>query len=433
MAAGWMNKVMSLVDDERVGATPAAADVESLRALRTASAVRERCRLVYHWLAEGRSKYFQLDERRLADVADMVAKVTRANYPGLDIPYHSRWRHFAAGGVDRWGYLSARLPVGDRIERARAAIDLVTVSVLLDAGAGPDWCYKETDTATRFARSEGLAVATLAMFQEGLFSSDPSHPYRVDAEGLLALDLASLARGFQVTPDNPLIGLEQRLTILRGLGEALFARAEACDGAPPRPGHLVDWSLRTSSGNALAAPALLAAVLDGWSSMWPSGLTVAGVALGDAGRHPAVRFDDPTDGIVPFHKLSQWLTYSLIEPLAGAGLVVGDIDGLTGLPEYRNGGLFVDFGVLQLKRADDASTVHAVTSEMIVEWRALTVVLLDLLRPLVAERLGLPAAEFPLAKLLQGGTWAAGREIARRNRPPHGASPIGLQADGSVF
>ena len=45
---------------------------------------------------------------------------------------------------------------------------------------------------------------------------------------------------------------------------------------------------------------------------------------------------------MPLHKLSQWLAYSLIEPLQRAGIAVTDIDGLTGLAEYRNGGLFID-------------------------------------------------------------------------------------------
>jgi len=44
------------------------------------------------------------------------------------------------------------------------------------------------------------------------------------------------------------------------------------------------------------------------------------------------------DRIVPFHKLTQWLTYSLLEPLETAGLTVVNLDELTALPEYRNGG-----------------------------------------------------------------------------------------------
>jgi hypothetical protein len=45
---------------------------------------------------------------------------------------------------------------------------------------------------------------------------------------------------------------------------------------------------------------------------------------------------------MPFHKLSQWLTYSLLEPFEWAGVPVHGLDALTGLPEYRNGGLLLD-------------------------------------------------------------------------------------------
>ncbi|HZD61542.1 MAG TPA: DUF1688 family protein, partial [Xanthobacteraceae bacterium] len=98
-------------------------------------AVRERCNMVYRWVADGRSSHFTLDESRLAAVAGYVADVTRDAYPDLNIPYHSRWRHFSAGGVDRWNELAARIDAG-ALERARIAVDLATVSVLLDAGAG---------------------------------------------------------------------------------------------------------------------------------------------------------------------------------------------------------------------------------------------------------------------------------------------------------
>ena len=58
---------------------------------------------------------------------------------------------------------------------------------------------------------------------------------------------------------------------------------------------------------------------------------------------------------MPFHKLSQWLTYSLLEPFEWAGVTVTGLDALTGLPEYRNGGLLLDTGVLRLRDPDWAA------------------------------------------------------------------------------
>ena len=142
-----------------------------LAKLRNAAAVRERCALVHHWVAAGRSQHFTLDESRLANVAAYVADVTRTAYPDLKIPPHSRWRHFSAGGIDRWSSITQRFD--DTGECARAAIDLATISVLLDAGAGDRWRYRELSSGLVFTRSEGLAVASLDMFTSGIFSSDP--------------------------------------------------------------------------------------------------------------------------------------------------------------------------------------------------------------------------------------------------------------------
>jgi len=398
-----------------------------LLALRSAAAVRERCNRVHDWVAAGRSPHFRLDQAKLDDAAAYVAQITRTAYPDLVIPPHSRWRHFSAGDCDRW----AALPLAGltAIERARAAIDLAVVSVLLDAGAGAAWRYRDAETGLMFARSEGLAVASFALFRAGLFSSDPEHPWRVDRAALARLALPELAAGFQAADHNPLVGLAQRLTLLHRLAAALAARPDLF-GAAGRPGHLID-ALLADPARPIAAAKILALVLDGLATIWPSGLTVDGVALGDAGRHPAVATRDRSDGIVPFHKLSQWLTYSLIEPIAQAGLEVAGIDDLTALPEYRNGGLLVDTGVIVPRGPLDPAQPHAVDSEMIVEWRALTIVLIARLRDPTRSHLGLAALSLP--QLLQGGTWSAGRAIAAERRPPDGAPPIAVEADGTVF
>src|SRR5262245_63825060 len=277
--------------------------------------------LVHRWLADGRSPYFALDASRLPAVAAYVADVTREAYPDLKIPYHSRWRHFSAGGIDRWGELAARSGA-DALERARMAVDLAIVSVLLDAGAGDRWRYREHASGLSFTRSEGLAIASFDMFRAGAFSSDPARPWRVDGVALANIDAATLARHFQVDAGNPLVGLEQRSVLLRRLGQALTDRGDLFAREGPRPGNLVDYWRNVARDRRIPAARLLATLLDGLSSIWPSALTLDGCPVGDAGRHPAVRTGDATDQIVPFHKLSQWLAYSLMEPLEAAGLGV---------------------------------------------------------------------------------------------------------------
>ena len=177
---------------------------------------------------------------------------------------------------------------------------------------------------------------------------------------------------------------------------------------------------------------ILSELLLQFGPIWPSRLTLGGVPLGDCWRHPSLVTADTTNGLVPLHKLSQWLAYSLIEPLQWAGFTVTDIDGLTGLGEYRNGGLFIDTGVLALRNAADAARSHDVDSPLVVEWRALTVALLDCLAEALRRRLGMDEKSLPLAKVMQGGTWSAGRRIAQQKRAD-GSPPLNIVSDGTVF
>src|SRR3954463_1108728 len=186
--------------------------------LLSAAAVRERARQLLRAGLEDRLGHFTLDLDRLDGCADEVVATIRANYPELKIPFHARWRHFSAGGVDRWGAVAAVAPWSDGAAMARAAFDLAIVSVLLDAGAGPAWRYHEGRTGETFARSEGLAVASFDLFVGGAFSSRPDDPFRVDADALMALSAEELARGFQVGTDNPVVGLVGRAYLLNPLG-----------------------------------------------------------------------------------------------------------------------------------------------------------------------------------------------------------------------
>lgn len=403
------------------------------RSLLTAKAVRARAGQMLELGLAGQLSHFTIDLDRMDGVAEAVLAVTRKAYPTLDIPFHARWRHFVLGGVDRWARLADPASRPDRAARARAEFDLAIVSVLLDAGAGAAWRYRDAVTGEAIGRSEGLAIASLDMFAGGLFSRDAHAPFRADADVLAMLPPAALTSAFQASDANPLLGLEGRADLLRRLGKLVTERADVFGlHDTPRPGGLFDHIAAQADGGAIAAPAILSAVLNQLGPIWPSRLELAGIPLGDCWRHPAIRTDDATTGLVPLHKLSQWLSYSLIEPLQRAGFAVTDIDGLTGLAEYRNGGLFVDHEVLGLRDAADAGRAHAVDSLLVVEWRALTVALLDRLADLVRTRLGRTAETLPLASILEGGTWAAGRTIAFSRRPD-GSPPLKVISDGTVF
>jgi hypothetical protein len=398
-----------------------------------AEAVRERA---HRMLAIGlgdKLPHFRVDLQRLLEALDLVLDITRKNYPSFAVPFHSRWRHFAFNSEDRWAAIDQKTNWHDSAARARAAFDLAIVSVLLDAGAGPQWHFRDSATGQSIGRSEGLALASLAMFADGAFSSDADNLLQADAEGLMKLTNEALAKGFQVSESNPLVGVEGRADLLRRLGTLIAGKPEIFGRMhAPRPGGLFDHLAELAVARDISAPTILSELLRHLGPIWPSRLTLGGVPLGDCWRHPSLTTADATNGLVPLHKLSQWLAYSLIEPLQWAGFSVLDIDGLTGLSEYRNGGLFVDTGVLQLRDPADAARRHDVASTLVVEWRALTVALLDKLADEMRRQLDMDEKTFPLAKVLEGGTWSAGRVIARQLRAD-GSPPIKVISDGTVF
>jgi hypothetical protein len=409
------------------------APADAALSLMSSVAVRERANLLLHKGLDDALPHFRIDLGRLEDAADLTLEVTAAAYPDFDIPFHSRWRHFVLDGKDRWADLAGVTDWRDRAARARAEFDLAVVSVLLDAGAGPDWRFHDPATGRDIGRSEGLALASLAMFAAGAFSGRPGDPLRVDASALERLADETLFAGFQVGDANPLLGIAGRAELLRRLGRTAAAAPKIFGSVDePRPGGLFDHLAGLAAGGRIEAATILRELLTHLGPIWPSRITLGGIPLGDCWRHPALRTDDATDQLVPLHKLSQWLAYSLIEPIERAGIAVTAIDGLTGLAEYRNGGLFIDSGTLVFRDAEDARRRHDVSAPLVVEWRALTVALLDRLAALIRTRLGRDARDLPLARILQGGTWATGRVLARRLRPD-GSPPVAVISDGTVF
>lgn len=363
---------------------------------------------------------FVLDEGKLDWTVQYVLETIKQNYPTLEIPFHSRWGHFRPGGVDRVKWLEEKIGHLSPMERARTKLDLVITSVLLDAGSGPDWKYQEAKTGQTITRSEGLGVASFHLFMSGALSEDRVTP-RADHRGLGSLTAPKLAQGFQVSVQNPLVGVEGRTRLLNNLGSVLKNETIFPGG---RPGNIIDY-LIGRYGKTIPATGLLRAVLDGLGPIWPGRLTHLGTNLGDVWMHSQL-------GLVAFHKLSQWMTYSLIEPIEEAGVKVTGVEELTGLAEYRNGGLILDAGLVHLKDIANFQRSFAPDSDLVIEWRGLTVYYLDIIGAKVQKALGKSPAEFPLAKVLEGGTWWAGRRIAAEKRPG-GGPPLKIDSDGTVF
>ncbi|CAM1505929.1 Fc.00g115660.m01.CDS01 [Cosmosporella sp. VM-42] len=430
------------------------ATVHYLTGLR---AVRERAGLVLEAAKKGDLTHFEYNAKVMPEIADTVAGVItewqRDFGPDRynEIPPHGRWQHFEVGGVPRINEMIEKWDC-DKVEVVRRLIDLFFVSVLLDAGAGDDWKFIEEVSGDVYNRSEGIAVASLYMFIQGGFSSDlESEVPQVDGVGLSKLTVDEFSKFFQLSETNPIIGASSRVSLLKNIGSSLLRQPEIY-GPEGRPGLLVDYMLeQQKTTGKLDYETMWYTLQKLLLPAWPGDRTVVhGCPIGDAwplqvlskqaslGQQPK-----PEDSIQPFHKLTQWLAYSLQTPFVrvlGLEWVNGNLG--TGLPEYRNGGVFVDMGALQLKdevlkRGLSASNndlpSFAANDEVIVEWRAMTVALLDELHKLIKERFSQYGVDLSLAQMLEAGSWKCGRELAAKFRPETRSSPILVQGDGTLF
>ena len=374
--------------------------------------VRESSLKVLEMTTKGQGQWIYHPEK-LADVVDYVHEVILEKYPRLNIPFHSRWGHFRVGGVDRQTWLKDKMSHLSPIEQAKVEFDLVIPSVLLDAGAGSEWSYYEKETNKHYNRSEGLGVASFHLFYSGKCKSNATELSQVTS--------SLIAESFQVSETNPLIGVEGRATLLKNLGMALKNKTYFKD---ERPGNLVDY-LIDLYGHTIPASGVLKSVLLSLGPIWPGRLTYENINLGDVWKHSTL-------GMLGFHKLSQWMTYSLLESLMNAGLTITGVNELTGLAEYRNGGLMIDSGLIEAKNPEHLKTSWKPEDDFLIEWRALTVALLDLIGERIQKKLEKSPDEFPLAKVLEGGTWWAGRKIAAEKRTG-GTPPLNIVSDGTVF
>lgn len=421
------------------------------------------------------------DKSKLDACLNYIVKLIKRDF-GTDytsIPPHGRWQHLEAGGkprvhnlIDKWQ--AEKL---DTLEITRRLIDLFVISVFLDAGAGNVWKYKEPSTGDLYNRSEGLAVASYYVFIDGEFSNDAKQPYQVNANKMSDITEEKFKEWLQVTENNGLSGFDGRLSLLKSLGKALandqifggpayYQKDPLHLSANNRPGNIVDYLIHLSttkkSGDSyeIDLSDLWNALMSGFNSIWQSRLELDGKSLGDAWysksaeklaakKNPQVSV---ADKIVPFHKLTQWLCYSLLIPLKNYGnFIVNNESLLTGLPEYRNGGLLIDFGLLTIKpeiyakgieltketskESNSAIPTYKPDDDLIVEWRSCTVGFLDYILPLVNEKLNVADTKnaLKLPQLIEAGSWKAGREIAAEKRPATSGPPINLLSDGTVF
>ncbi|KAI9471922.1 MAG: hypothetical protein EXX96DRAFT_582219 [Benjaminiella poitrasii] len=424
------------------------------------SSVRERCFKVQEAATRNRLKHFDIDQSKLEEMVQFVVSIIKRDYDTpSEIPLYGRWRHFDIGGrprlnnlIQTWASLGQ-----DALEQTRKLVDLLVIACLMDIKPCQTWTYTEQSTGRKFKRKDGIAIALLDLFVSGMFSSDPAHPHRVDSEALMDLSLDALCKGLQFNDNNSFIGIEERHEALNHLGLALKKRTDYFGNNIKRPGNLLDYllghptTIKTKKGPLISIETLWPVVQE-MGELWSAEENIGGTAgLGDVWPCAAIHDEN---NLVSFHKLSQWIVYSIIEPMEKLlGATIEGTDLLTPLPDYCNGGFLIDTGFLTLKPADyergiknyhansllpyqpkvEVAPMFDMSDPVVTEWRALTVAYLDLITDRVRQAFRLSKKFLSLSQLIQGGTWSAGRELAEISRPNTHEPPIVIKTDKRVI
>lgn len=426
------------------------------------NSVRERCYKVQEAANRNRLVHFDVDQSKLEEMIQFVILIIKRDYDTpSEIPVYGRWRHFNIGGRQRLhNLMQSWTSLGQSpLEQTRKLIDILVVACLMDMKPCQTYCYAELSTGRVFKRKDGIAVSMLDMFLAGAFSSDPSNPHRVDSDGLINLSLDKLKGGLQFNENNSFVGIDERLEILNHLGHVLKNRTDYFGKEAQRPGNMMDYllshptTIKTKKGPLISIETIWPVVLE-MGELWSAEEGIGGnPGLGDVWSCKAISNNDD-ENLVSFHKLSQWLIYSIIEPMEKLlGATIEGTDLLTPLPDYCNGGFLIDTGFLTLKPVDyergiknyhansllpyqpkvEVAPMFDMSDPVVIEWRALTVAYLDLVCERVRQSFGLSKKLLSLSQLIQGGTWSAGRELAEISRPNTHEPPIVIKIDKRVI
>ena len=334
-------------------------------------------------VATGAWFHFHIDRLRVwTHAAALVAVVTRRRYPDLNVPCHQPLATLRGGRRRSQGRVRSRTR---RTQRRRYR----TRPHRPDRGERPAGRRRRSRPGVLSETRIRAALRALGGFggrklsrvhARRVFRPERDDPLRVNAEVLAATDATSLANEFRAERTSVDRARRSR-SLLRRLGAALITQRDVF-GDRARPGALFD-TLHGSTGTrgAAHAPALLEVARRAWADLAHRKRSrrrvprrcVASSACGRQ-RHDGGLGSVPQAVAVArlfAARTARMGRYRHVRPRTAHRAA-----------QYRNGGLLLDTGVLQFLDVADSRRTWGVGDEIIVEWRALTVTLLDELAPL---------------------------------------------------
>ena len=295
------------------------------------------CEAIYALAVRGELEHWSLDETRLDDVAERVVRATRAAYPDVRaIPCHSRWRHFSAGGVDRVRALDERLaPLRDE---QRLASQLRSRRHERAARRRGRASGGSTGRRTGRRTPGPRASRWRAMTSSSRAPSRTTRAARRFARTPRALGARRSPRsraGCKSAADNPMVGVDG-------------TRGHPCNGSArslaPRPswgGRLGGFGIELRRSANGAAPPRVGRARRGARYVRVHLARTRGLRRPEPRRRLDALEGRPRCRSTSCRSGSR--TRSSSHWNGRACRIVG-LDELTGLAEYRNGGLFVDGG-----------------------------------------------------------------------------------------
>lgn len=392
--------------------------------LLTAGALREGAIRILELARQNALPGIRLDESRLEPLAQQTASILRAAAPEAGFAPHTLWRLAEAGGEDRWGMIAGARAFPDVRMMGRTAFEVAMIAVLMTPPAVAGWRFEDPFTGESLEGAEGMMAATLSAFASGLFSAVPADPIRADAHALIRVETEELARALQVETEHAAI-LAARLHSLgelTGMRPDLFARDEE-----PRPGGLFDLLFdEGQEDGCLSLTRIFALVMEGLVPLWEGTESLNGVPLGDTVRVPALAGHMEGEPLLPLHERARFLSLSLIEPLAWAGIAPLDLDGLGGPTDADHVQLMLAGGVVSFTLQDGDARAQAAIL------RGLTGALTAELANKVRGILETDAGDLPLTCIEEAGTLPLAAMLLREN--PAAVEDFGkIAAAGTVF
>ncbi len=252
----------------------------------------------------------------------------------------------------------------------------------------------------------------------------PADPIRADAHALIRVETEELARALQVDEGHAatLAARLHRLGELAGMRPDLFARDDE-----PRPGGLFDVLFdEGQEDGSLSLARIFALVMEGLVPLWEGTESLNGVPLGDTVRVPALAGRMDGEPLLPLHERARFLSISLVEPLAWAGIEPLDLDALGGPTDTEHVQLMLAGGVVSFTLQDGDARAQAAIL------RGLTGALTAKLANKVREILELEAEDLPLTCIEEAGTLPLADVLLREN--PVAVEDFGkIAAAGTVF